>query len=84
MNHKVGDIIYFKSTYKARYSKKGGTYEYHFKPGDRYRINHLYGGDTGDITNLEDGTNHFAHSSHWEIIVSSREWRDIKLNKLLN
>ena len=31
---KVGDIVYFKSIYTARYTKQGGSYEYHFKPGD--------------------------------------------------
>ena len=25
---KVGDIVYFKSTYTARYGKQGGSYEY--------------------------------------------------------
>jgi hypothetical protein len=35
---KPGDIVYFKSEYKAQYSNQGGPYEYYFKPGDRYRI----------------------------------------------
>ena len=30
---KVGDIVYFKSVYIAKYTSG----EYHFKPGDRYR-----------------------------------------------
>lgn len=91
---KVGDIVYFKSLYTAIYSKKGGTYEYHFKPGDRYRINSINGGSsketvsyvkiytTMDITNLEDGTSHFAHSSIAEKIISIDEWREIKLSEL--
>jgi len=91
---KVGDIVYFKSTYTARYgvgtSMQGGSYEYQFCPGDRYRIdeirrsqrgNNLY--KTGNITNLEDGTNHFAHSEIWERIATVEEWREIQLNKIL-
>jgi hypothetical protein len=83
---KVGDIVYFKSVYTARYTKQGGSYEYHFKPGDRYLITDLndgFGTRTSSITNLEDGTNHFAHSSHWDKIISVDEWRDLQLNKLL-
>ena len=38
---KVGDIVYFKSTYTAKYGKQGGSYDYHFKPGDRYRIDDI-------------------------------------------
>jgi len=81
---KVGDIVYFKSTYTARYGGQGGTYEYQFCPGDRYRIdkiNNLY--KTGNITNLEDGTSHFAHSEIWERISTVDEWREIQLNKIL-
>ena len=85
---KVGDIVYFKSIYTARYTKQGGSYEYHFKPGDRYLItdvNNVYGVGfrTGNITNLEDGTTHFAHSSHWDKIISVDEWRDLQLSKIL-
>jgi hypothetical protein len=79
---KVGDIVYFKSVYIAKYTSG----DYHFKPGDRYRINAInngFGVKTGGITNLEDGTNHFAHSSHWGRIISVDEWREIQLNKIL-
>jgi len=80
---KVGDIVYFKSVYIAKYNSG----EYHFKPGDRYRID-VYNVRTlrtlhGNITNLEDGTNHFAHSSHWDKIITIDEWREIQLNKIL-
>jgi len=86
---KVGDIVYFKSMLTSRYSDRSpsGSYEYYFKPGDRYRIddiNNGFGVKTGSITNLEDGTNHFAHSSHWDKIISVEEWREIQLNKILN
>lgn len=89
----VGDIVYFKSTYTARYGKQGGSCEYQFCIGDRYRIDEIrihirstilsktY--KTGNITNLEDGTSHFAHSEIWERIVTKEEWREIQLNKIL-
>lgn len=83
MKFNVGDIVYFSSIYIATYSKQGGTYEYHFKPGDRYQINIAYGNRTLDITNLEDGTNHFAHSSIVEKLVSLDEWREMQLDKIL-
>ena len=81
---KVGDIVYFKSVYIAKYNSG----EYHFKPGDRYRIDDIrnvdvYNVRNGNITNLEDGTNHFAHSSHWDKIITIDEWREIQLNKIL-
>jgi hypothetical protein len=85
---KEGDIVYFKSAYKARYGRTtelGGNYDYHFKPGDRYRIeiirNNLY--KTGSIINLEDGTSHFASSEMWERIATKEEWREIQLSKLI-
>ena len=83
---KEGDIVYFKSTYTARYSERGGSYEYQFCIGDRYRIddiNYSYGTITGNITNLEDGSYHFAHSEIWERIATVEEWREIQLNKIL-
>jgi hypothetical protein len=81
----VGDIVYFKSTYTARYGCEGGSYEYYFKPGDRYRIDYIndnFGVRTGDITNLEDGTRHFAHSEHWKRIITVEENRELQLNQL--
>ena len=76
-----GDIVYFKSTYTARYSDRSqsGSYEYQFCPGERYRIDVI----KGSITNLEDGTSHFAHSEIWERIATVNEWREIQLNKIL-
>ena len=82
----VGDIVYFKSTYTARYGKQGGSYEYQFCIGDKCRIddiNYSYGIITGNITNLEDGSYHFAHSEIWERIATAEEWREIQLNKIL-
>jgi len=86
---KIGDIVYFKSTYTAKYGKQGGSYDYHFKPGDRYRIDSLNdgfgvktGSITGSITNLEDGTLHFVHSGLWERIINLEEHRELQLTKL--
>jgi hypothetical protein len=82
---KVGDIVYFKSQYIALYGCKGGSYEYYFKPGDRYRIDDLndrLGVRTGSITNLEDGTHHFAHSSICERLITVEENRELQLDKI--
>ena len=84
---KEGDIVYFKSTYTARYSDRSkiGSYEYQFCPGERYRIddvNDRFGIRTGNITNLEDGSYHFAHSEHWERIITVEEHRELQLNKI--
>lgn len=81
-----GDIVYFCEPYVALYSDNSpsGSYEYHFKPGDRYRIDEIYGGNfSGTITNLEDGKSHFAHTSIWERIITQEEWRERQLNKLV-
>jgi hypothetical protein len=83
MKHKPGDIVYFKSQHVARYGKQGGTYEYYFKPGVKYKIEFLYGGNTGTICNLEDSTSHFAHSDIWLKIISVAEWREQRIKQLL-
>ena len=92
---KQGDIVYFGEPYTALYSDNSpsGSYEYHFKPGDRYRIDEIinwkerYDGNpshmSGSITNLEDGKSHFAHTSIWERIITQEEWRERQLNKLV-
>jgi hypothetical protein len=84
---KSGNIVYFKSQYKARYGRQGGSYEYYFKPGDRYRIEYIYPGfgfgvRTGTILNLEDGTCHFAHSEIWDRLITIDEYRELQLDKL--
>ena len=82
---KPGDIVYFKSEYKAQYGKQGGSYEYYFKPGDRYRIEDIdlgFGVRTGRILNLEDGTCHFAHSEIWDRLITIDEYRKLQLDKL--
>ena len=82
---KPGDIVYFKSQYKAGYGRQGGSYEYYFKPGDRYRIEDInlgFGVRTGTILNLEDGTCHFAHSEIWDRLITIDEYRELQLDKL--
>jgi hypothetical protein len=83
---KPGDIVYFKSEYKAQYVKQGGSYEYYFKPGDRYRIEDDidlgFGVRTGRILNLEDGKLHFAHSEIWDRLITIDEYRKLQLDKL--
>jgi hypothetical protein len=82
---KPGDIVYFKSEYKAQYGKQGGSYEYYFKPGDRYRIEDIdlgFGVRTGRILNLEDGKFHFAHSELWDRLITIDEYRKLQLDKL--
>lgn len=86
-----GDIVYFGEPYMARYSDNSpsGSYQYHFTPGDRYHIDDVndfglngFGIRTGSITNLEDGTCHFAHTEIWSRIITKEEWRQKQLNKI--
>ena len=81
---KEGDIVYFKTLYTAKYGCKGGSYEYHFRPGVPYRIQNIndgFGIVTGNIINLEDGETHFMHSDLYNSLVSAREWN---LNEILD
>lgn len=83
---KAGDIVYFKSQYTALYGKQGGSYNYHFIPGVKYRIDSIndgFGVRTGHITNLEDGKSHFAHSDIWSKLISLDEWRELQLDKII-
>ena len=82
---KEGDIVYVNKLYIARYCCGGGDsgfYEYHFRPGDMYRVDIMYGGGTGGITNLSDGKSHFMHSSIRDILISQEEYRNLTLEKL--
>jgi len=38
---KVGDLVYFKSLYIEKNMTINGESQYHFKPGDRYRIDEI-------------------------------------------
>jgi len=77
LKFKEGDIVYFKTTHAAKYGCKGGSYEYHFKPGVPYRIENIddgFGIVTGNIINLEDGKSHFMTTELYKSLVSVREW----------
>lgn len=60
---KVGDIIYVRKLYTARYMKRLGTYEYHFVPGDMYEIIFIHSPDGMSIKNKNgDGINHYVNN----------------------
>ena len=75
---KKGDIVYFREEYIATYCKVGGSYQYYFKPGVRYKV-------VADavIQNLEDGITHFAHSTILSKLITQDEWRDLCINNLI-
>jgi hypothetical protein len=58
---KVGDIIYVRKSYTARYGKEGGSYEYHFVPGDMYEITYIHGLNCVGAQNKNgDGIQHYV------------------------
>lgn len=58
---KVGDIVYVRKPYTARYGKRGGSYEYHFVPGDMYEITFIHGVTSGSVKNKNgDGIQHYV------------------------
>ena len=79
---RVGDIIWVTKTYKALYGI--GVAHYHFTPGHKYQITHCHG-NSYSITNIttNDGVSHFAHSHIMDCFVSSEEWREMQLKKIL-
>jgi len=84
---KVGDIIHVKKPYTALYTalygKKGGTYEYHFTPGDMYKIEYVHGpGSIGIINTNGDGVPHWVGGDIEERFYTKDEWRERQLNKL--
>lgn len=61
---KVGDIIYVKKHYTTLYGKTGGSYEYHFVPGDMYEIDFVHGPGSFGIKNTNgDGISHWVEKS---------------------
>ena len=91
---KVGDIIYVKKPYTALYGKTGGSYEYHFVPGDMYEIEYVHGPDSiggarsvvygSAIKNTNgDGIQHFVGGDIEERFYTQKEWREKQLNELL-
>ena len=73
---KAGDIVYFKSEYKARYSRQGGSYEYYFKPGDRYRIETINGVGT-NYKLIDRGNEKFIMYVIYNENISDSEKEDI-------
>ena len=80
----IGDIIYVKKPYTARYGKQGGSYEYHFVPGDMYEIDFVDGpGNIGIKNTNGDGIPHWACRDIEERFYTQKEWREKQLNKLI-
>ena len=79
---KVGDIICVKKPYTARYGKKGGSYEYHFAPGDIYQITYIHSVNSAAVENINrDGVFHYVDDMK-ERFYTLEEYRDIKLKEL--
>jgi hypothetical protein len=80
---KVGDIIYVKKPYTALYGKTGGSYEYHFVPGDMYEITFVHGPGSVGIKNTNgDGVPHWVGGDFEERFYTQKEWRERQLKKL--
>jgi hypothetical protein len=81
---KVGDIIHVKKPHTALYAKKGGTYEYHFVPGDMYKIEYVHGSISIGIINTNgDGVPHWVGGDIEERFYTQGEWRERQLDKLM-
>lgn len=79
---KVGDIIHVKKPYTARYGKKGGSYEYHFVPGDIYQITYIHSVNSAAVENINrDGVFHYVDDMK-ERFYTLEEYRDIKLKEI--
>jgi hypothetical protein len=80
---KVGDIICVKKPYTARYGEKGGSYEYHFKPGDIYQITYIHSVNSASVKNINgDGVSHYIDDMK-ERFYTLKEWREKQLNEIL-
>jgi hypothetical protein len=81
---KVGDIIYVKQPYTARYGKKGGSNkEYHFVPGDIYQITYIVINSIIVINIIGDGVSHYIDDTK-ERFYTLEEWREEWREKQLN
>ena len=81
---KVGDIIYVKQPYTARYGGKEGSYEYHFKPGDIYQITYIHSVNSAAVKNINgDGVSHYIDDMK-ERFYTLEEWREEWREKQLN
>jgi hypothetical protein len=78
----IGDIIYVKKPYTARYGRQGGSYEYHFVPGDMYEITYIHSVNSATVQNTNgDGVQHYVDDMG-ERFYTLEEWRDIKLKEI--
>jgi hypothetical protein len=78
----IGDIIYVKKPYTARYGRQGGSYEYHFVPGDMYEITYIHSVNSATVQNTNgDGVQHYVDDMR-ERFYTLEEWRDIKLKEI--
>ena len=78
----IGDIIYVKKPYTARYGRQGGSYEYHFVPGDMYEITYIHSVNSATVQNTNgDGVQHYVDDMI-ERFYTLEEWRDIKLKEI--
>ena len=79
----IGDIIYVKKPYTARYGKQGGSYEYHFAPGDMYEIDSVDGLGSIVIKNTNgDGIPHWVGRDIEERFYTQKEWREKQLSEI--
>jgi len=79
----IGDIIYVKKPYTARYGRQGGSYEYHFVPGDTYKITYVHSVNSATVQNTNgDGVQHYVDDMR-ERFYTLEEWRDNRLEGLL-
>ena len=79
----VGDIIYVKKPYTSRYVKKGGSYEYHFVPGDTYKITYIHRvNNNASVENINgDGVSHYVDDMK-ERFYTLEEFRDKRLKEI--
>jgi hypothetical protein len=79
---KVGDIKYVKQPYTARYGRQGGSYEYHFVPGDMYEITYVHSVNSAAVQNTNgDGVPHYVDDMR-ERFYTLEEWRELKLKEI--
>lgn len=78
----IGDIKYVRKHYTARYGKQGGSYEYHFVPGDMYLITYVHGANSAGVQNTNgDGVPHYIDDMR-EMFYTLEEWRELKLKEI--
>lgn len=74
---KKGDRVYFKELHTATYCNKGGSYQYYFRPGDKYEYLKTW------VLNLNDNKLHFITNEMRKKLITQQEFRDSKINEIL-